>query len=219
MNNQPSYYAIIPANVRYCKEIPMGAKLLYGEITSLSNEKGYCWAKNSYFEELYQVNKQTIIRWINKLIKHKFIKKIKVDNAEYQRCLAIIDNRGNKNDTPSNKNDTQGVTKIIPSNNKENITRDKKIKRYNDKMINNHDITNYLIDINFISSYELELEDYNKLFNDYSEQIGERELKKCVSYILSKSKNSSIENKLNYIRRSIEDYIPRLKINDFEEDY
>ena len=89
----------------------------------------------------------------------------------------------------------------------------------NDKMINNHDITNYLIDINFISSYELELEDYNKLFNDYSEQIGERELKKCVSYILSKSKKSNIENKLNYIRRSIKDYIPRLQIEDYGQDF
>lgn len=217
MNNQPSYYAIIPAIVRYCKDIPMGAKLLYGEITSLSNEKGYCWAKNSYFEELYQVNKQTIIRWINELIEHKFIKKIKVDNAEYQRCLAITNNRGNKNNTPSNKNDTKGVTKIILSNNKENITRDKKIKRYNDKMINNHDITNYLIDINFISSYELDIEDYNELFNDYSEQIGERELKKCISYILNKSKNTSIENKLNYIRHSIKDYVPRLEIGNYGE--
>lgn len=217
MNNQPSYYAVIPANVRYCKDIPMGAKLLYGEISSLTNEKGYCWAKNSYFEELYQVDKKTIIRWINKLIELNFIKKIKVDNTEFQRCLAITNSGGDKNVTPSLKNIPQGETKMSLSNNKENITRDKKIKRYNDKMINNHDITNYLIDINFISSYELDIEDYNELFNDYSEQIGERELKKCISYILNKSKNTSIENKLNYIRHSIKDYVPRLEIGNYGE--
>ena len=217
MNNQPSYYAVIPANVRYCKDIPMGAKLLYGEISSLTNEKGYCWAKNSYFEELYQVDKKTIIRWINKLIELNFIKKIKVDNTEFQRCLAITNSGGDKNVTPSLKNIPQGETKMSLSNNKDNITRDKKIKRYNDKMINNHDITNYLIDINFISSYELDIEDYNELFNDYSEQIGERELKKCISYILNKSKNTSIENKLNYIRHSIKDYVPRLEIGNYGE--
>lgn len=214
MNNKPNYYAIIPANVRYCKTIPMGSKLLYGEITALSNEKGYCWAKNSYFEELYQVDKKTIIRWLNKLIEQKFIKKIKVDNTEYQRCLTIINNGGTKNVTPTTKNVTNGETKMSPSNITKNIT-DKKIKRYNDKMINNHDITNYLIDINFISSYELNIEDYNELFNDYEEQIGNRELKKCVSYILNKAKHTQIENKLKYIKQSIKDYIPRLELEEY----
>lgn len=76
-----SYYAIIPADVRYNKNIPDGAKLLYGEITSLSNEKGYCWASNSYFAELYEKSADTISRWVNSLKKEGFIDVI-IDNEK-----------------------------------------------------------------------------------------------------------------------------------------
>lgn len=62
-----NYYAIIPANVRYDKDLKPGAKLLYGEITALCNEKGYCWAGNGYFAELYDKDKSTIARWIQQL--------------------------------------------------------------------------------------------------------------------------------------------------------
>lgn len=69
-----SYYAIIPANVRYDKDLKPNAKLLYGEITALCNEKGFCWASNSYFAELYGVKKETISRWISDLADKRYIK-------------------------------------------------------------------------------------------------------------------------------------------------
>ena len=69
-----SYYAVIPATVRYDKDLMSGAKLLYGEITALCNDKGFCWANNSYFAELYGVSKQTVINWLNSLIDCGYIK-------------------------------------------------------------------------------------------------------------------------------------------------
>ena len=64
---QKAYYAIIPANVRYDDDLTPNSKLLYGEITALCNEKGYCWASNEYFSKLYGVSKTSISNWISQL--------------------------------------------------------------------------------------------------------------------------------------------------------
>jgi len=70
---QPNYYSIIPANVRYDKRLKANEKLLYGEITSLANAKGYCYASNGYFAELYDASTETISRWISNLKKLGYI--------------------------------------------------------------------------------------------------------------------------------------------------
>lgn len=72
-SSKKSYYAIIPANVRYDKNIRPNAKLLYGEITALCNEKGFCWANNQYFAELYEVSKTSISLWIKELVDNDYI--------------------------------------------------------------------------------------------------------------------------------------------------
>ncbi|HFM5770646.1 TPA: helix-turn-helix domain-containing protein [Enterococcus faecium] len=73
MKEHRSYYAIIPANVRYDKRLKPNTKLLYGEITALCNERGFCWAGNEYFADLYGVNKETISRWVSDLIKFGYL--------------------------------------------------------------------------------------------------------------------------------------------------
>lgn len=71
---QKSFFAIIPANVRYDKELTPNAKLLFAEITAMTNERGYCWASNSYFSNLYGVDKKTISKWVSTLEKKDYIK-------------------------------------------------------------------------------------------------------------------------------------------------
>ncbi|TDM48247.1 helix-turn-helix domain-containing protein [Macrococcoides goetzii] len=67
MSETPGYYAIITANVRYDNRLTDSEKLMFAEITALSNKYGYCTASNGYFSKLYDVAKETISRRISKL--------------------------------------------------------------------------------------------------------------------------------------------------------
>ena len=73
MKDQPNYYSIIPANVRYDDNLKANEKLLYGEITALANKNGYCWAENNYFAKLYDVHKITVSNWISNLERQGYI--------------------------------------------------------------------------------------------------------------------------------------------------
>ena len=73
MEEKPSYFAVLPAEVRYDKKLKDKAKLLYGEITSLSNKNGYCYANNKYFAELYNVSVRTITELIKNLVDKNYI--------------------------------------------------------------------------------------------------------------------------------------------------
>lgn len=64
---KPSYYAIIPAVVRYDDKLSASEKLMYGELTCLTNKLGYCYASNSYFAKLYGKDASTISRWVKNL--------------------------------------------------------------------------------------------------------------------------------------------------------
>ena len=72
---KPSYYAILPAIVRYDKNLSQFAKLIYAEITALSNKEGYCWANNFYFANLYETTVRTVQRALNDLEKQQYIYK------------------------------------------------------------------------------------------------------------------------------------------------
>ena len=144
---QRSYYAIIPANVRYDKDLAPNAKLLYGEITALCNEKGYCWASNQYFAELYGVSVLSVKRWVNSLVTKGYVYRtltykpnskevdkrilsidsgIKIDTTSVQKCY----DPSIKNDTSSSiKNDTDNNTSINNTFNNTNIYKEKNIKK------------------------------------------------------------------------------------------
>lgn len=149
-----SYYAIIPANVRYDSSLNANAKLLYGEITALCNQEGFCWASNDYFSKLYGVSKTTISRWIkdlkdNNYINIELVYKEGTKEIKY-RYIQICGEGINKNDnTPINKNDKDNNTYINNTNNNTYNNRFKKpsleeVKQYCNERNNNIDAENFI---------------------------------------------------------------------------
>lgn len=70
----PGYYAVLPACVRYDKRLKPMERLLFAELTALSQKDGYSWATNGYFAELYDVSKETVSRWMKDLQDCGYIK-------------------------------------------------------------------------------------------------------------------------------------------------
>lgn len=64
---KPSYWAVLPAAVRYDPAITAGAKLLYAEISSLTGSRGFCYASNAYFAGLYGITERTLQRHLKAL--------------------------------------------------------------------------------------------------------------------------------------------------------
>ena len=150
--NQPNYYAIIPANVRY-SDIPANAKLLYGEITALSSKEGFCWASNQYFAELYGVSTRSITEWMSELSEKKFIK-AEIEN-NYDRKIFII------NQTPVEEN-FQGVRRKLPGGVRRKLPH---INTSNNNTINdsNAGVANQEI-VDLISTFKGNNPSYEQLF-------------------------------------------------------
>lgn len=119
LEDKKSYYAIIPASVRYDTRLCANSKLLYGEITALCNEKGYCWASNKYFADLYNVSKTSISKWISALertgyINIRFKYKENTNEIEYRYIYIIptnINNIQNNNSISSQNDDLNNTQK------------------------------------------------------------------------------------------------------------
>ena len=163
---KPNYFGILPANVRYDKNLKPMEKILYTEISSLTNKDGYCYATNSYFSKLYEVHKNTVGAWINNLEKQGYIKTVLI----YKKgTKEIIERRiyiNQKNDTPINENvDTYQQKDLEPINKKIDTPINENIEE------NNTSINNKINNI-----YLYKGEEFQKAFSDFKiMRIGKKE--------------------------------------------
>lgn len=139
---QPNYYAIIPADVRYDCRLTDKEKLLYAEITALSTKEGCCWASNSYFSGLYKVTPETISRSVTKLINNGYLMRV----VTYKENSKEIDKRYlyplTKTSIPIDENINTPIDKIINTPIDENV-KDNNTRKNNTS--NNNSITNSCI--------------------------------------------------------------------------
>ncbi|HCZ1986288.1 TPA: conserved phage C-terminal domain-containing protein [Staphylococcus aureus] len=136
MTDQPSYYSIITANVRYDNRLTDSEKLLFAEITSLSNKYGYCTASNGYFAKLYEVTKVTVSRRIANLKEcgYLHVEIIRNGNEIKQRKLypstEMIRPINTNDNTPINNSvNTPFITNVKENNTSINNTSNNNINR------------------------------------------------------------------------------------------
>lgn len=177
MEDKPNYYSIIPATVRYDKELKANEKLLYGEITSLCNDKGYCWASNKYFSELYNVSTRSITEWVSNLESKNYIS-IRYDK-DNKRYISILDTLWKKTSRPIEENFYTPIEENFYHNNINNNNKN-----------NNITIYDYYEDkIGQLSPNQYEI------FNNLIDKVGEDKVKEAIDISIG----SGNKVNLNYV--------------------
>lgn len=163
--DKPNYYAVIPADVRYSKELTPNAKLLYAEITALCNMNGKCTASTQYFATLYNVSKTSIQNWLKTLEDNNHITRhniFKLGTKEIlSRHIKLIN-------TPT-QNNFRDNTNINITNT--NTTYSNKKERF--KKPNIEDVKNYCI----LRNNNIDPEAFMDFYESKDWKIGKNKMK------------------------------------------
>jgi len=125
MNSKPKFFAILTANVRYA-DISDFAKILYAEISAMTNVSGYCFASNKYFADLFNKSEQTIKVSISKLKKHNFVRCEYVPHPNgTRRKIYLLEINPQYKNVPTVQKCTEGGYKNVHHNNT-SINKEKK---------------------------------------------------------------------------------------------
>lgn len=143
---KPGFDANLPSDVRYDPKLSPITKLIYAEVRALSSKYGFCFAKNEYFERVYEIDKRTLQRALKQLSENHYIYIFKARNDVNGKIYRIIKIAGSKivfeegQETTEEKNATKmsqkerqkcrekrdkNVTHVLNNNNINNINLNK----------------------------------------------------------------------------------------------
>lgn len=193
MKEIPNYYSVIPAEVRYDENLRDKSKLLYGEISSLCNKYGYCYASNQYFADLYKVSKTTISILIKELVDNEYI----ISEIEYKEGTKEILNRYLRIVKGGYLRNLKGGIKENLKDNNTSINNTRDNNKYNNIYNQNQD-------------FESEFED---IWKDYPRKQGKQNALK--SYIKARKKGISQQQMLE----GLNNYLKYIKIERVNPKY
>lgn len=210
---KPNYYAIIPASVRYDKELRPSEKLLYGEITALCGANGYCWGTNQYFADLYGVSDRMVREWISHLKERKYIS-IKMIYKEgtkevLERRIYIVPISSAAVEDPPEENFPTSGKKVPETSGKKFPTPEEKKFRENNTRTN---ITRE----NNISSPSAdggEPDEFEELWKLYPRKEGKKQAYAAYKRAIKKG------TKNDDIRKGIENYVEDIRIKGKTTQY
>jgi hypothetical protein len=145
MEHKPNYYSILTADVRYSDKLSPFDKLLYSDITALTNKNGYCNATNKYFSKVFNKSIRAISRSISVLSDNNFITTSlkRDDNNEIVERKIYLNQTvsigiAKNDDTPIDKNDDTPIDK----NGQYNNIKSNSIKKNNNIYVYFEDLWN-----------------------------------------------------------------------------
>ena len=124
MNQQATYFIVIPAPVYFDKTISPAARILYGHISSLTNREGYCFATNKYLAEITEAPQNTVVNWIAELTKAGHIE-VQIDKAAGNKRKIYLTTLPPKKDI--------GITENDQTYNQKTESTPYTVKKINDK--------------------------------------------------------------------------------------
>lgn len=135
---KPGFDANLPADVRYDSNLSPITKLIYAEVRALTTKHGFCYAKNEYFEKVFEIDKRTLQRSLKQLADNNYIVIFKARNDVNGKMYRIIKIAGSKFEQKNATKMSQKPRQKCREKRDKNVTHE--VNKYNTNNINSDKI-------------------------------------------------------------------------------
>lgn len=201
-------FVIVPEFILTNTDIPVGEKLLFGDIASHTKQEGYCWGTNDYFSKRYKVTPRTISRWINDLKRRNLIKTKMI----YQKNSKEVSERQiviNTSDSMLREYMTWYGNPCPPGidvNIQPPVVTD---VQDNNKQVNNKGLKNINKTINNLLNVFISKDEYEKLMKEFGKEKVDEGVQEYSSWKKMKNAHpkSDFDSLSNWIRKTVENKV------------